>query len=337
MIEKVIIIGSGPAGLSAATYASREGFEPLVFAGSRGGGQLELTTIVENFPGFPDGINGPEIVKLMKKQEIFKGVKLLPSGHIMGSRQLYVESDNSYSLLYSGDFQTDVPVLAEKIQTKEADILIIDSTYPEKDIKFDDKKEVALAMQSYVLKKLDKGIVLFGAYSLGKAQDIIKILNDIGIVPIVDKKIHEINAVYAKYNINLSYASIYKNEDEFDLSIKRNFVGIVENSRLNSLAVLISKAYSKKVFTAVATGFAKMYNLNTDVQFPLSDHADFFQTKEYIEQCSPKLIYTFGRGSNPSILARNLSECGYNAHRFISYKESLLDSVKLNIILNKTI
>jgi thioredoxin reductase (NADPH) len=68
MVEKVVIIGSGPAGLSAAIYTSREGFEPLVIAGSRGGGQLELTTTVENFPGFPDGVLGPELVQLMKKQ-----------------------------------------------------------------------------------------------------------------------------------------------------------------------------------------------------------------------------------------------------------------------------
>lgn len=68
MVEKVVIIGSGPAGLSAAIYTSREGFEPLVIAGSKGGGQLELTTVVENFPGFPDGVMGPELVQLMKKQ-----------------------------------------------------------------------------------------------------------------------------------------------------------------------------------------------------------------------------------------------------------------------------
>ncbi len=77
MIEKVIIIGSGPAGLSAAIYTSREGFEPLLLAGSRGGGQLELTSIVENFPGFPDGVNGPEIVKLMKKQAERFGTRFL--------------------------------------------------------------------------------------------------------------------------------------------------------------------------------------------------------------------------------------------------------------------
>ncbi len=68
MAEKIIIIGSGPAGLSAAVYAAREGFEPLVIAGSAGGGQLELTTVVENFPAFPEGIMGPELVSKMKTQ-----------------------------------------------------------------------------------------------------------------------------------------------------------------------------------------------------------------------------------------------------------------------------
>lgn len=66
--EKLIILGGGPAGLSAAIYAAREGFEPLVIAGYNPGGQLLLTTVVENFPGFPDGIDGPEIINLMRKQ-----------------------------------------------------------------------------------------------------------------------------------------------------------------------------------------------------------------------------------------------------------------------------
>lgn len=68
MVEKLIIIGSGPAGLSAAIYASREGFEPLIIGGFNPGGQLLLTTIVENFPGFPEGIDGPELIIQMRKQ-----------------------------------------------------------------------------------------------------------------------------------------------------------------------------------------------------------------------------------------------------------------------------
>ncbi len=254
-------------------------------------------------------------IDLKMRKEVMAGTRLLDSGHMLGAKQIRIERDGGV-VTYTGDFLVQMPATCGKIEMLETDTLIIDSTYCSPDISFGNRAEIEESIKEWTSRKLDSGIVLFGVHAAGKAQEMIKILNGVGITPVVSRKVSAINRVYNSNGANLSYASAYDPMSDYESMLQGNFVGIVESHRLDDLAAMLSKVHGKRVYRAVATGFAKIFRFNTDVQFPLSDHADFSQSVYYIEAANPKKILTYG--SNAEAFAANLAKRGYNAEPFKS-------------------
>ena len=247
--------------------------------------------------------------------EIPEGTTMLDSGHMLGSKQLCIDGELYGRTVYSGDFQIDKVRSAKPIEITDCDTLIIDSTYPRPDVHFRDRTEVESDIIEWVEKSVGEGIVLFKSYAMGKAQELVKILNGGGIKPAVSDRISRINAVYRKHGVELECFPLFeggecRGGDFYD----KNFVAIVESSKFAETAMALHRTYGKLVFTAVATGFAEYFRLGTDMQFGLSDHADFERSIDYIELSGAKRIFTYGK--NSELFAHNLRKFGYDAAPF---------------------
>lgn len=112
----VIIIGSGPAGLTAAIYTTRANLKTLIIAGAKWGGQLQLTTLVENFPGFPEGIQGPELMTNMRKQAEHFGAEIVEEEFVSGN---FETSDGPFKIKTGGnEYEGKSVIIATGADTK---------------------------------------------------------------------------------------------------------------------------------------------------------------------------------------------------------------------------
>ena len=115
--RNVIIIGSGPAGLTAALYSARANLQPLVIEGIESGGQLMLTTLVENFPGHRDGIMGPDLMAEMRAQSEKFGATIVQSHvtsvELCASPFVVKTADAEYTAKSRMSWMSDAPLVSK--------------------------------------------------------------------------------------------------------------------------------------------------------------------------------------------------------------------------------
>jgi len=209
-------------------------------------------------------------------------IKLLNAGHVPGSSMAFVQDGET--LLYTGDFRPRDSYFGRAKPVK-CDKLIIESTYANPLSSFPDPETEYKEIQEWVGNSLYDGkSVLFGAYYLGKSQEVIRALNEVGIIPVVHPKTAEVSK---KTGLNLSYYSTLSPEGSELLSKK--FVAIVPPRMANPrTAQTLSRQSGTPVLTAIASG-QPFYN--PDKRFALSAHADYDDLMQFIETCSPEHVY----------------------------------------------
>ena len=230
---------------------------------------------------------------------------LLPAGHIFGSAQLFL-SNADETLIYTGDFKLRHGKSAEAAEWRQADTLIMETTFGLPRYQFPPTEKVTEQIVSFARDALDEGAVpvLLG-YSLGKAQEILCSLDGAGLTPMLHGSVFQMTRIYEQFGQSFcKYVRYNKN----DVAGK---VLICPPSASHS--PMIEKISRRRV--AMISGWAvdpnAVYRYQVDAAFPLSDHADYNDLVRYVDLVQPKRVFTLHGFA--SEFARDLRERGIEA------------------------
>ena len=235
---------------------------------------------------------------------------LLPAGHVHGSSQLHLETDDG-SLLYTGDFKLRPGLSSEPIQWRQADTLIMETTFGKPEFVFPPTGQVLERVVNFCREALEDGEVpvLLG-YSLGKAQEILCAVAAAGLKPMLHGAVAKMTRIYRDLVPGIPEFSEYKAS------------GVAGHVLICPPSVRGSRMIQriKKRRVAMLTGWAMtpgaVHRYQVDAAFPLSDHADYDDLRKYVDMVKPQRVLTLH--GYASEFARDLRESGIEAWSLVS-------------------
>lgn len=251
----------------------------------------------------------PESIRTMNWEETVEiaghQIRLYPAGHITGSAMIRIEHEG-HSLLYTGDFKTRESFTAERPVFPEADILVMETTFGKPHFVFPDPAVVHAEIVSFAQAALDeKETPIFLAYSLGKAQEALAILDRAHIPVALQRNVFEMTEAVRELGIELSDP----------VRLEKTFPpGVAVIAPPNAVRSRLVRNFKTKR-TAMLSGWAltpgAKFRYQVDAVFALSDHADFPGLIEAVARVKPSLVYTL-HGSTREFAAE-LRARGYEA------------------------
>ena len=222
-------------------------------------------------------------------------LRLVPAGHVLGSAMLHVTRPEG-TLLYTGDYKLAPSRTCERAETPRADYLVMESTYGLPHFRFPhpDSTATNLCEMAAMALRSGKQPIVYG-YSLGKAQEIVKILTDAGFNVTQHGAVATLSDLYEEHGVDVGKRRRYDRKDfhgpkALDLEERGVLVappqaakGAFSNSFKDSYKVMMSG-------WALTSG--AVYRYQVDACLPLSDHADFGELLETIDRVGPKVVYT---------------------------------------------
>jgi putative mRNA 3-end processing factor len=216
-------------------------------------------------------------------------VVLRDAGHVFGSAMVRVDD-----LLYTGDFNPEGGATCGRARPEFVQSLIVDATYGRPSHNFPPKQEVESDLLTWLEMELARGPVALAGYEFGKGQELIALVNRLGVEVAVADTIADLADVYGRHGIDLRY---------------RRLSSLSESERRDPRVYVLPPGWLRPPLddsvswlggiglrTAYVSGWCAMFDLTRryglDAQFPLSDHADFDGLMTFIEACRPRRVYT---------------------------------------------